>query len=89
MALGAQRQDILRLMLWEGMRLVAMGMAIGLAGSAGLSCILRSVFYGLNPIDPVTFLGVSVILAAAALLACHIPARRATEVNPVVALRYE
>ena len=89
MALGAQRWGILRLMLWEGMRLVAIGMGIGLLGSTCLSFLLRSLFYGLSPIDPVTFLGVSLVLAAAALLACYIPARRATRVDPMVALRYE
>jgi hypothetical protein len=88
-ALGAQPPRILGLMLWEGMRLVAIGMAIGLVGSAGLSFVLRSVFYGVSPMDPVTFLGGSAILAGAALLACYIPARRATKVDPMIALRYE
>jgi ABC-type antimicrobial peptide transport system permease subunit len=89
MALGAQHRGILRLMLWEGMRLVAFGMAVGLTGSACLSFILRSFFYGLSPLDPITFFGVSIILAAAALLACWLPARRATKVDPMEALRYE
>jgi predicted lysophospholipase L1 biosynthesis ABC-type transport system permease subunit len=88
-ALGAQPWGILRLMLWEGMRLVMFGIVVGLVGSAGLSCILRSFFYGLSPIDPITFLGVSLMLATAALLACYLPARRATKVDPMVALRYE
>ena len=88
-ALGAQRWGILRLMLWEGMRLVMFGIAVGLVGSAGISGILRSFFYGLSPIDPITFLGVSLMLATAALLACYLPARRATKVDPMVALRYE
>jgi predicted permease len=89
MALGAQREGILRLVIWEGMRLVVIGMVIGLIASACLSFVLRSYFYGLSPIDPVTFLGVSVVLATSALLACYFPARRATKVNPMVALRYE
>ena len=89
MALGAQRRGILGLMIWEGMRLVAFGMAVGLAGSAGLSFVLRSIFYGLSPVDPITFLGVSFVLATAALLACYLPAGRATKVDPMVALRYE
>ena len=89
MALGAQRGGILRLVLWEGMRLVAIGMVIGLVGSACLSFVLRSYFYGLSPIDPVTFLSVSAVLAAAALLACYFPARRATNVDPMTALRHE
>jgi putative ABC transport system permease protein len=89
MALGAQRIAILKLVLWEGMRLVAIGMGIGLIGSAGLSFLLRSLFYGLSPLDPLTFLGVSLVLAATALFACYVPARRATKVDPMVALRYE
>jgi predicted permease len=88
-ALGAQQWRILRLMLWEGMRLVIFGIAVGLVGSAVLSSILHSFFYGLNPIDPITFVGVSLILAAAAVLACYLPARRATKVDPMIALRYE
>jgi len=76
-------------MLWEGMRLVAFGMVVGLTGSACLSFVLRSFFYGLSPLDPITFLGVSIILATAALLACWLPAKRATRVHPLEALRYE
>lgn len=89
MALGAQRSGILRLMLWEGMRLVIVGTAVGLVGSACLSFALRSFFYGLSPIDPPTFLGVSFALTVAALLACYFPARYATKVNPMEALRNE
>jgi predicted permease len=88
-ALGAQRRGILGLMLWQGMRLVAFGMAAGLLGSVCLSFVLRNYFYGLSPADPVTFLGVSAVLSTAALLACYIPARRATKIDPMVALRYE
>ena len=76
-------------MLWEGMRLVAFGMAAGLIGSVCLSFVLRSFFYGLSPVDPVTFLGVSLVLAVTAILACYFPARRSTKVDPMVALRYE
>jgi putative ABC transport system permease protein len=89
MALGAQRSSIFGVMLWEGMRLVLWGMVIGLAGSTALSFTLRSVFYGLSPLDPITFLGVSFILAAAALLACYAPAFRAAKTDPMTALRYE
>ncbi len=88
-AMGAQRRAIRGLMICQGMRLVAFGMAAGLLGSVCLSFVLRNYFYGLSPADPVTFLGVSAILATAALLACYIPARRATKVDPMVALRCE
>jgi len=88
-ALGAQRSTIFRLMLWEGMRVVFWGMVLGLAGSAAISFTLRSVFYGLSPFDPITFLRASFILATAALLACYLPARRATKADPMMALRYE
>jgi predicted permease len=88
-ALGAQRRAILSLMLWEGMRLVVWGMLIGLAGSAAISFTLRAAFYGLSPFDPITFASVSLFLTVAALLACYLPARRATKVDPMTALRYE
>jgi predicted permease len=88
-ALGARRVEILGLMLWEGMRLVTAGIVVGLAGAAGLSFVLRSFFYGLSPLDPVAFVGVSIVLAAVALVACYLPAQRATRVDPMVALRYE
>jgi putative ABC transport system permease protein len=71
------------------MRLVTAGILVGLAGAAGLSCVLRSFFYGLSPLDPVAFVGVSIVLAAVALVACYLPAQRATRVDPMVALRYE
>jgi predicted permease len=89
MALGAQRGAILRLVVWDGMRLVFAGMLVGLAGSAALSFVLRHVLYGLSPLDPISFIGVSSFLTLAALLACYVPARRATKVDPMIALRYE
>jgi ABC-type antimicrobial peptide transport system permease subunit len=89
MALGSQRGAILRLVVWDGMRLVFVGILIGLAGSAVLSFVLRHVLYGLSPLDPISFFGVSLFLTLTALLACYVPARRATKVDPMIALRYE
>ena len=89
MALGAQRQDILRMVIGQGLRLVLIGIAVGLAGALALSQLLRQFLYGVAPSDPVTFVGVAVILAVVAVVACWIPARRAMDVDPMVALRYE
>ena len=86
-ALGAQRLDILRMVLGEGMRIVVIGLASGLAGAAIVTRIFRSMLFGVGPADPMTFLSVSAILAGAALFACYIPARRATRVDPLIALR--
>jgi ABC-type antimicrobial peptide transport system permease subunit len=88
-ALGAQRSDVLRLILSEGARLILFGVAIGLAASLGLTRLLATILFGVRASDPVTLIFVSVILSAVALLACYIPARRATRVDPIVALRYE
>ena len=88
-ALGAQRLDILRMALGEGLRIIAIGLASGLALAAIVTRLFRSMLFGVEPADPVTFLSVSAILAAVALSACYIPARRATRVDPLVALREE
>ena len=88
-ALGAQRTDILRMALGEGMILVAIGLGAGLAGAVIVTRFLRSMLFSVAPTDPLTFAGIAVLLAAVALLACFIPARRATEVDPLVALREE
>ena len=88
-ALGAQGSDILRLVVNQGLFLTALGIAIGLAGAAGLTRFLQSQLFGVAPTDPVTFAAVPALLAAVALLACYVPARRATRVDPMVALRYE
>lgn len=89
MALGAQPRDILRIALSEGMTLVAVGLGSGLVGALILTRFLRSMLYAVTPNDPLTFAALPVLLAAVALLACFIPARRATQVDPLVALRDE
>jgi predicted permease len=89
MAIGAQRGDVLRLVVKEGMALTGLGLAIGLGLSLLASRVLRGLLYGIAPSDPLTFLAVALVLATIALGANLIPARRATEVDPLVALRYD
>ena len=80
---------MLRLILRQGMKLSAFGAVFGLAASLGLTQVLRNLLYGVSPSDPLTFVAVFLLLCAAALLACWLPARRATKVDPMEALRYE
>jgi putative ABC transport system permease protein len=89
MALGARRGQVLRLVMSEGFRPILSGIAIGAVISAGVSRALSATLFGLSPLDPVSFAGVSLLLIAIALLATWLPARRATQVDPMVALRYE
>ncbi len=89
MALGAQRGDVLRLVLRESMSMLLAGLAVGLAATFGASRLLARVLFGVAPTDPSTFAGVTLLLAAVALTACYLPARRALRLDPLVALRHE
>lgn len=89
MALGAQRGDVLRLVVAQGLKLTALGAGLGIAGALALTRFLSSLLYGVKPNDPLTFVAVSIVLSGIALIACYIPARRAAQVDPMTALRYE
>jgi putative ABC transport system permease protein len=88
-ALGAQWRDVQKLILTSGMLLVAIGLAIGLAGAFALTRLMTTLLFEISPTDPITFGAVALCVVVAALLACYIPARRATKVDPLIALRYE
>jgi len=89
MALGAQVSDVLKLVLKQGMMLALAGEAIGLAGALALTRLIRGLLFGVTPNDATTFVAVAAVLGVVALLACYLPARRATKVDPLIALRYE
>ncbi len=88
-ALGARTSDVLRMIAAQGLRLAFVGVIIGIAGALALTRFLATFLYGVKPTDPLTFIAVSLILIAVALLACYIPARRAARVDPMVALRQQ
>jgi putative ABC transport system permease protein len=88
-ALGAQRGEILGMVVGQGMRLAGAGAGIGLAASVAISRLLRSQLFQVSPFDPLIFTATTLVLIGAALVACYIPARRATRVNPIEALRWE
>ena len=89
MALGAQTGQVIQLVLRQGMFLAAIGLAFGLFAAFGSTRLAGSLLYGVNPSDPVIFIGVTSLLAMAAFAACYFPARRALKINPVTALRTE
>ena len=89
MALGAQRRDVLGLILWQGTRLALLGVAIGTAGAFVLTRLMTDLLFGVAATDPVTFALLAAVLTIVAMVACYVPARRATRVDPVAALRWE
>jgi ABC-type transport system, involved in lipoprotein release, permease component len=88
-ALGAQRRDVFKLVMIRGMILVLLGIGAGIGGSLALSRVLETLLFGVKATNVLTMVGVSVGLVTVALVACYLPARRATRVNPLEALRYE
>jgi putative ABC transport system permease protein len=89
LALGANTRSILRWILGQGMRLTLVGVAVGLLGAFAMTRLLRGLLFDVAPTDPLTYVCLAALLAVVALLACYIPARRATKVDPMVALRTE
>jgi putative ABC transport system permease protein len=89
MALGAQPRNVLRLVIGQGLKLALIGVAVGLLGAWGLTRFMQTMLFGVDPTDPGTFAAIALLLLLVALMACWIPARRATKVDPLVALRYE
>ena len=87
--MGAGRNDMLRLVVRQGMLLAGIGLAVGLAASFGVNRLLANLLFGVKTTDPMTYVAVAVILVSVALLATYIPARRAMKIDPLIALRYE
>ena len=89
MAIGAQPRDVFKMILGQGMLLTFVGIGAGLLGAFGLTRLMATMLFGVKPTDPATFAGVALLLTLVALIACYIPGRRATKVDPVDSLRYE
>src|SRR5688572_28573116 len=89
LAIGAQVSDVLKMILGQGMAVIGVGLVLGLVAAFALMRLLRSLLFGVGENDPVTFIAITLVLFVVALLACYIPARRATKVDPLEALRYE
>ena len=89
MAVGAQRRDVMKLVIWQGLKLTVVGLAIGIGASFWLTKFIAGFLYGVSPGDPLTLVVVSMVLVVLAIAACYVPARRATTIDPMVALRYE
>jgi putative ABC transport system permease protein len=89
MALGAQARQVLQLVLRQGMTLAGIGLGLGLLSAFGSTRLVGTFLYGVNPSDPIIFIGVTSVLAAAAFIACYFPARRALKIDPVIALRFD
>jgi putative ABC transport system permease protein len=89
MALGADRDQVLRVILGQALGMVGIGLAVGIVASLGLTRLISSLLFGVSPVDPRIYIGMSLLLATVAMVASYLPARRATRVDPLVALRYE
>jgi putative ABC transport system permease protein len=89
LALGSGSQQVFQLVLREGLKIIAIGLGLGLFGAYAMRSLIRNQLYGVEPLDPIVWISVAVVLTLVALLACVVPARRATRVNPVVALSQE
>jgi ABC-type antimicrobial peptide transport system permease subunit len=89
MALGAQKRDVLRLVIGHGMLLTVIGITAGLLGAFVLTRWISTLLFGISPTDAVTFLGISLLIAFVSLAACYVPARKSVKLDPMIALRYE